>query len=167
MIHEIEIAAVVGCEGELSKYLRRHVQRVAPPPQVFFWIVWAAEEFVQDIARGSKPVRVKAFAVEREVSKTDGFVVGMGEARAGLEMVVARDLEDALEVAGVTGGLRSSEETVVESCVGPADVVAPFGMLDLPVSNELHGFEDVAVSQLAGEASGERTGVVGLIAGGF
>src|SRR6185503_20620449 len=93
-------------------------------------------------------------------------VVGVGKARGELPLIVARNFEDPVVVPSVAGGARGGEKAVVESRIGPIDVVAIVGMLDLPVGDELHGSLNVTVFELRGEARCKRAGIVRLIASG-
>src|SRR6202034_1798213 len=87
-------------------------------------------------------------------------------ARPEAPVVLLGNLQHAVAVPLVAGSLRGSEKAVVEGGVGPLDVVLAFRLVQLPVRDLLHGFEDVTALQARRNIGGKRPGIVGLAAGG-
>ena len=109
VVHELDVALVAGGHGELGKDGRRHVERVAPPPEEVLWIVGAGKDLVQVVAGGVEHSGVVVRRVKGEVGKADGFVVGVAQARSELPVVLLGDGQDPVAVAGIAGGTGGSE----------------------------------------------------------
>ena len=68
--------------------------------------------------RRSELFRLLIFGIKSEIGEADGFVIRVRKARAKLPMVVVRDLENAIVITVVTGGLRCGDADAGDTPLG-------------------------------------------------
>src|ERR1700759_3090082 len=89
----------------------------------------------------------------------------MCEAWSEIPVMVARNLENAILISVVAGGLRCSKKTIVEGCESPLNVVAAFRVLQLPIGDLFHRLQDCWAFKVGRQIGFKRPRIVGLIAG--
>src|ERR1700757_303803 len=99
MIHEVQIFLIVGGDRQLRQYGRRHVQGIAPPPEILLPIVGASYEFVHPIAGWIDPLTDWVLSVEGKVSEPDRLIVGVLKTRSKIPLVLLGGLKHAIVVA--------------------------------------------------------------------
>jgi hypothetical protein len=151
LIHKVEVAAIASGDGHFGKNGRRHVERIAPPPEKLGGIVGAAEELVEDlfcVSHSDGIVRSQTgVEIEIHVGFAEGHVVGVGEAVVHeLPAKALRHVDHGIVEARVAGGFGCSEETVVKSGVCPEPVECGLGAGEFPGGDLLCGGADGSVT---------------------